>query len=66
MNMEGQGQQDMGTEFDREPSNSATRNDQPVSDAVAARSKENVSQWISYLPRACINAMVKMGWDKTT
>ncbi len=51
-----------GADPDRDPPN----NGEPVGDAVAARSKENILQWIAYLPRACVRAMIKMGWDKTT
>lgn len=29
------------------------------------RSAKNVSQWMSYLPKDCVEAMVKSGWDRT-
>jgi hypothetical protein len=29
------------------------------------RSAKNVSQWTSYLPKDCVDAMVKSGWDRT-
>jgi hypothetical protein len=31
-----------------------------------ARSARNILQWRSYLPRACVKTMIKMGWDQTT
>ncbi len=35
-------------------------------DADAARSENNISQWKSYLPQDCIETMIAMGWDVTT
>jgi hypothetical protein len=32
----------------------------------AARSEENILQWMSYLPEDCVRTMIEMGWDKTT
>ena len=32
----------------------------------AARSEENILQWMSYLPEDCIRTMIDMGWDVTT
>jgi hypothetical protein len=29
------------------------------------RSQGNLRLWNSYLPRDCVNTMIKMGWDKT-
>jgi hypothetical protein len=37
-----------------------------VGHADAARSKENILQWMSYLPTDCVNTMIEMGWDITT
>lgn len=37
-----------------------------LSDADAARSKENIKQWTSYLPEDCMKTMIAMGWDVTT
>jgi len=37
-----------------------------VSKNDAARSKENILQWILYLPNDCIRTMIAMGWDVTT
>lgn len=37
-----------------------------VSTAGAARSNENISQWMSYLPADCVDTMIEMGWDVTT
>ncbi len=37
-----------------------------VKDADAARSEENILQWMSYLPEDCIRAMIDMGWDVST
>jgi hypothetical protein len=35
-------------------------------EAGAARSEENILQWMAYLPEDCIRAMIAMGWDVTT
>jgi hypothetical protein len=32
----------------------------------AARSEENVRQWMSYLPEDCVRTMIDMRWDVTT
>jgi hypothetical protein len=32
----------------------------------AARSEENILQWMSYLPEDCVRTMIEMGWDVTT
>jgi hypothetical protein len=32
----------------------------------AARSEQNILQWMSYLPEECIRTMIEMGWDITT
>ena len=34
--------------------------------ALLARSEKNISQWMSYLPKECVTAMIEMGWDITT
>jgi len=34
--------------------------------ADIAHSKENILQWMTYLPADCIRTMVLMGWDITT
>jgi hypothetical protein len=31
-----------------------------------ARSICNILQWTSYLPKACVKTMIKMGWDRNT
>jgi hypothetical protein len=36
------------------------------SGANAARSRENISRWMSYLPDDCVRTMIEMGWDITT
>jgi hypothetical protein len=30
------------------------------------RSVGNIRLWRTYLPEACVNMMIKMGWDRTT
>ena len=32
----------------------------------AARAKENIRQWMAYLPEDCIRTMIEMRWDVTT
>jgi hypothetical protein len=34
-----------------------------ISAADAARSAENIRIWRSYLPKDCVDTMIKMGWD---
>jgi hypothetical protein len=31
-----------------------------------SRSTRNILQWMSYLPKACVRTMIKMGWDRST
>jgi hypothetical protein len=52
-------------ELQTEPSAAAPL-DVPVNGAVAARSEENILQWMSYLPADCVKTMIEMGWDVTT
>jgi hypothetical protein len=33
---------------------------------VSLRSQGNIKVWRSYLPRDCVNTMVKQGWDRST
>jgi hypothetical protein len=34
--------------------------------AMDARSANNIADWSSYLPADCVDAMVSLGWDRTT
>jgi hypothetical protein len=45
---------------------SATSSMNAQTDADVARSKENILQWMAYLPKDCIKTMIRMGWDVTT
>jgi hypothetical protein len=38
----------------------------PVNGADAARSEENILQWMAYLPADCVKTMIAMGWDVST
>jgi hypothetical protein len=40
-----------------------TKADGEISEADAARSAENIRLWRSYLPKDCVDMMIKMGWD---
>ena len=40
-----------------------TQTDGNISAADAARSAENIRIWRSYLPKDCVDTMIKMGWD---
>jgi head-tail adaptor len=47
------------------------RSDDPIKSAeqITAdneRSERNVRLWSSYLPPECVNAMIRMGWDRST
>ena len=37
-----------------------------TNEANAARSRENIVRWRSYLPDDCVRTMIDMGWDITT
>jgi hypothetical protein len=62
-------QQDL-VELIGRPSDAATPAETRVNDADtargAARSEENILQWMSYLPEDCVRTMIEMGWDVTT
>ena len=49
-----------------EPSDAAVSIDVRANEADAARSDQNMLQWMSYLPQDCIRTMIAMGWDVTT
>jgi hypothetical protein len=44
----------------------ATEINEAVGAEDAARAAQNILQWTSYLPPDCIQAMIAMGWDRTT
>jgi hypothetical protein len=58
-------QQDF-VESPEEPSEAAAAVEGRVSHDDAARSEENILQWMSYLPENCVRTMIEMGWDVTT
>ena len=58
-------QQDFA-ELPGEPSGAAAPVEARVNHDDAARSEENILQWMSYLPEDCIRTMIEMGWDVTT
>jgi hypothetical protein len=53
-------------ELPAEPADAATPVGLPLNYEEAARSEENILQWMSYLPEDCIRTMIDMGWDITT
>jgi hypothetical protein len=53
-------------EIPGEPSDAAASIEVRANEADAARSEENILQWMSYLPEDCIRTMIAMGWDITT
>jgi hypothetical protein len=58
-------QQDFA-ELPEEPSDAAAPVEARVNHDGAARSEENILQWMSYLPEDCVRTMIEMGWDITT
>ncbi len=64
--MGAQMQQDDGAELLLESLNIAGRIGARADAADSARSERNILQWASYLPRNCVETMIRMGWDKTT
>jgi hypothetical protein len=61
-----QRQQRVSGELQPEPSGATAPVEVRVNGADAARSEENILQWMSYLPTDCVNTMIEMGWDVTT
>jgi hypothetical protein len=59
-------QQQGFVEVPEEPSDVATSAEVRANADDAARSEENILQWMSYLPEDCIRTMIEMGWDVTT
>jgi hypothetical protein len=53
-------------ELPGEPSEAAAPIEARTNENNAARSEENILQWMSYLPEDCIRTMIEMGWDVTT
>ena len=55
-------------ELPADPSDAAAPPDASLNDADAdaARSEQNILQWMEYLPEDCIRTMIDMGWDITT
>jgi hypothetical protein len=53
-------------ELPAEPADATTAADMPLNQGDAARSEENILQWMSYLPEDCVRTMIDMGWDVTT
>jgi hypothetical protein len=53
-------------EIPGEPTDAAAQIEVRANEAVAARSEENILQWMSYLPEDCIRTMIAMSWDVTT
>jgi hypothetical protein len=51
-----------GTQVDDTPVD-GNQTDGKISAADAARSAENIRIWRSYLPKDCVDTMIKMGWD---
>jgi hypothetical protein len=52
--------------FQEEPSDLAAPVEARANKNDAARSEENILQWMSYLPEDCIRTMIEMGWDVST
>jgi hypothetical protein len=38
----------------------------PTVNQAAERAANNFATWSSYLPKACVDRMVALGWDRTT
>jgi hypothetical protein len=44
----------------------AAPTDSPANEDEITRSAQNIREWMAYLPRNCVETMIRMGWDKTT
>jgi len=64
--MEAQVQHEVDSDRDWVISPIAVPIDLPATDAEITRSERNIRQWMSYLPKTCVDTMIRMGWDKTT
>jgi hypothetical protein len=58
-------QQDID-ELPEEPTEAAATVEGRVNQDDAARSEQNILQWMSYLPEDCVKTMIEMGWHVTT
>jgi hypothetical protein len=61
-----QAQQQASVELQIEPSDAPAPVEMRIYGADAARSEENILQWMSYLPEDCVKTMIQMSWDVTT
>ena len=66
MQDDSQAQQRVSAEVPTELSEASTPIEVQVSSADAARSEDNILQWMAYLPEDCVRTMIDMGWDLTT
>jgi hypothetical protein len=66
MEDDSQVQQRVSAEVSTESSEASATVEVQVSSADAARSEDNVLQWMAYLPEDCVRTMIDMGWDLTT
>ena len=66
MEDDSQAQQRVSAEVPTEPPEASAPVESQVSNADAARSEENILQWMAYLPEDCVRTMIDMGWDITT
>jgi hypothetical protein len=66
MEADSQVQQRVSAEVSTEPPEASAPLEVQVSNADAARSEDNVLQWMAYLPEDCVKTMIDMGWDLTT
>jgi hypothetical protein len=66
MEADSQVQQRVSAEVSTEPPEASAPVEVQVSNADAARSEDNVLQWMAYLPEDCVRTMIDMGWDLTT
>jgi hypothetical protein len=66
MTMDAQAQQRNVEAPSTEPAIGETSKDSQDIEDGATRSQQNILTWLSYLPRTCVKAMIRMGWDKST
>jgi len=57
---------DLILETYRQPSNIAALVDTQALDPSLPHFEQNILEWLTYLPMACVKRMVQMGWDITT
>ena len=66
MNTDGSLLRDVYEQLQDDPSGTITPIGWDPDEDDATRSRKNILQWRSFLPKDCVDTMIRMGWDFTT